>query len=211
MTATSFDLFDTLVDADLPDDPAAAVGRELVDRGVDLPSDWETAYDETHIDPPEGAAVPLPAHVSAALASRGVDAPGNAPRRAVVAAFDPAVQTREGAARAVATAAERGPVGVLADAAAPQLARRTLIRAEIDRDLLDATVSTAACGWEPTRPEAFETLARRLGVDCGELVHVGRGERGVRDAGGQFRNLDGERSLSGLASEWQTMSGRDGE
>jgi hypothetical protein len=111
----------------------------------------------------------------------------------------------------VATAADRGPVGVLADAAAPQLARRTLIRAEIDRELVDATISTAACGWEPTRPEAFETLARRLGVDCEALVHVGRGERGARDAGGQFRNLGGDRSLTGLVDEWQTASGAGGE
>jgi len=208
VTATSFDLFGTLVDADLPDDPAAAIGHELRERGVDLPPDWATAYRETHIDPPEGAAVPLPAHVSAALATRGVDAPQNAPRRAVVAAFDPAVETRDGAARAVAAAAERGPVGVLADAAVPQLARRTLIRAEIDRELVDATVSTAACGWELSRPEAFETVARRLGVDCAALTHVGRGERGVRAAGGQFRDLDGNWSLSRFASEWESAPGR---
>jgi hypothetical protein len=172
VTATSFELFGTLVDADLPDDPAAAVGWELADRGVDLPDDWAAAYEETHIDPPEGAVVPLPAHVSAALASRGVEAPDNAPRRAVVAAFDPEVQTREGARAAVAAAADRGPVAVLADAPAPELARRTLIRSGVDRSLVDATVSTAACGWALTHDGAHETVARRLGVE--RVCHVGR-------------------------------------
>ncbi len=203
MTATSFELFGTLVDADLPDDPAVAVGRELIDRGVDLPSDWETAYDETHIDPPAGAVVPLPAHVSAALASRGVDAPDNAPRRAVVAAFDPEVQTREGAQAAVAAAADRGPVAVLADAPAPELARRTLIRSEIYRSLVDTTVSTAACGWALSHDGAHETVARRLDAD--RVCHVGRvavDRAGARDVR--------ETSLLALAQEWRGVTNGDG-
>ncbi len=52
MSATSFALFDTLVEADLPSDPAAAVGDELRARGVDVPDDWTAAYRETHIDAP---------------------------------------------------------------------------------------------------------------------------------------------------------------
>ncbi|MEZ3142474.1 HAD family hydrolase [Halobaculum sp. MBLA0143] len=196
MTANSFELFGTLVDADLPDDPARAVGRELADRGVDLPADWATAYDETHIDPPAEAVVPLPAHVSAALGSRGVDAPDNAPRRAVVAAFDPEVRTREGASEALAAAADRGPVAVLADAPAPELARRTLIRADLDRSLLDATVSTAACGWALTAPEAHETVARRLGAE--RVVHVGRAAVDREQA----RDVT-ETPLPALAREWR--------
>lgn len=195
MTATSFELFGTLVDVTLPDDPAAAVGRELADRGVALPDDWAAAYEETHIDPPAGAVAPLPAHVSAALASRGVDAPGNAPRRAVVAAFDPEVQTREGAQAAVAAAADRGPVAVLADAPAPELARRTLIRSAVDRSLVDATVSTAACGWALTHDGAHETVARRLDAD--RVCHVGRVAVDRTNA----RDVT-ETPLPALAREW---------
>jgi len=90
----TFDLFGTLVDAGTPADPAAAVAAELRDRGVAVPDDWSAAYREPHIDAPPGAEVPLPAHVARALDSRGVDAPANAPRRAVVAAFDPDVERR---------------------------------------------------------------------------------------------------------------------
>ena len=84
--AVSFDLFGTLVErVDAGEEaPAARVAAELVARDVAVPDDWAAAYRERHIDAPEGAEVPLPAHVSAALASRGVDAPGNAARRAVV-------------------------------------------------------------------------------------------------------------------------------
>lgn len=188
MTATTFALFGTLVDADFPDDPAAAVAEELAVRDVAVPDDWATAYAETHVDAPEGAEVPLPAHVSAALSSRGVDAPNNAPRRAAVAAFDPEVETREGAVDVIATAAERGPVGILADAAAPELVRRTLIRAAFDRESFDAIVSSAACGWQKPHPRAFETAARRLDVDPADLVHVGDddADAGVERVDGTF-------------------------
>lgn len=180
--AVTFGLFGTLVAVDWPDDPAAAVGRALEERGVAVPDDWATAYGERHVDAPPGAEVPLPAHVAAALASRGVDAPGNAARRAVVSAFDPAVRTRDGAVAAVAAAAERGPVGVVADCRVPQLARRTLVRSAVDRDHLDAVVTSAACGWRPSHPRAFEVAAERLGCSPAGLVHVG-GDGGAADAG----------------------------
>ena len=100
--AVSFDLFGTLVEVTRPSDPAAAVADELRERGVAVPPDFGDAYREMHVDAPDGAEVPLPAHVSAALASRGVDAPNNAARRAVVAAFDPEVDRRSGALDAIA-------------------------------------------------------------------------------------------------------------
>ncbi|WP_158057899.1 HAD family hydrolase [Halorussus halophilus] len=176
--AVAFALFDTLVEAKFPKHPAEAIAAELENRDVAVPDDWQDAYHETHIDPPEGAEVPLPAHVSRALASRGVTAPGNAPRRAVVSAFDPEVETREGAVEAVEAASERGPVAVLSNCRVPELARRALIRSEVDRDAFDAVVTSAACGWRVPHPKAFENCAEQLGVAPDEL---------------RYANCDGER------------------
>ncbi|UIP00478.1 HAD family hydrolase [Halobaculum sp. CBA1158] len=189
VSATSFALFDTLVEADLPPDPAGAVGEELRARDVPVPDDWADAYDETHVDAPAGAEVPLPAHVSRALASRGVDAPGNAARRAVVAAFDPSVRTRAGAVEAVAAAGERGPVGVFANCAVPELVGRVLVRSDLARDDFDAVVSSVACGWRAPDPRAFERVADALGVDAARLTHVGSDPEvggGVTACGGRF-------------------------
>ncbi len=206
--AVTFDLFGTLVDAERPDDPAAAVARELRERGVAVPDDWGDAYRERHVDAPEGAAVPLPAHVSAALSDRGVDAPDNAPRRAVVAAFDPTVERRPGAAAAVAAAAERGPVGVCSNCAVPELVGRTLVRADL-RGCFDAVVSSVGCGWRKPDPRIFETVADRLAVGTDDLVHVGDDERtdgGVAAVGGRFVDV-AETPLSDLPA---TLSGEGG-
>ncbi|MFC6826550.1 HAD family hydrolase [Halopelagius fulvigenes] len=187
--AVSFDLFGTLVSVDRTADPAAAVAAELRERGVAVPDDWAAAYGEVHVDAPEGAEVPLPAHVAAALRSRGVEVPANAARRAVVAAFDPDVETRPGAAEAIAAAAERGPVGLLSNCSVPELVARTTIRADFDRDAFDATVTSVACGWRKPHPEAFRTLANRLGVAPETLVHVGddpEADGGVEAVGGRF-------------------------
>ncbi|MFC4449043.1 HAD family hydrolase [Halorussus aquaticus] len=186
--AVSFDLFGTLVEAERPADPAEAVGAALRERGVAVPDDWADAYREVHVDAPEGAEVPLMAHVSAALASRGAEAPGNAARRAVVSAFDPAVETREGAVEAVEAASERGPVAVLSNCAVPQLARTALIRSDLDREAFDAVVTSVACGWRKPDPRAFETCADRLGVPVADLVHVGddpETDGGIADCGGE--------------------------
>ncbi|WP_254536939.1 HAD family hydrolase [Halomarina litorea] len=187
--AVSFDLFGTLVSVRTPEDPARAVARELASRGVAVPDDWATAYRERHVEAPQGAEVPLPAHVARALASREVDAPGNAPRRAVVAAFDPEVTTRPGAPEAVAAAADVGPVALCSNCSVPELAARTLIRSEVDRSLFDATVTSVACGWRKPSEQMFERVADALGVPPAPLVHVGddpRTDGGIEAVGGRF-------------------------
>jgi FMN phosphatase YigB (HAD superfamily) len=186
--AVSFDLFGTLVAVEYPDDPAALVAAELRKRDVAVPDDWGDAYREVHIDAPEGAEVPLPAHVSAALASRGVSAPGNAPRTAVIAAFDPDVRVRAGAHEAVEAAAARGPVGLLSNCAVPELVARTLIRADF-WGAFDALTSSAACGWRKPHPTAFETHAEALGVAPAALTYVGdtpATDGGIEALGGTF-------------------------
>ncbi len=183
----SFDLFGTLVTADRPDDPAAAVATELEKRDVAVPDDWADAYAEPHVDAPEGAEVPLPAHVSRALASRGVDYEHNAARRAVVAAFDPTVETRPGALEAVDAARERGPVALCSNCSVPELVGRTLVRSEFERDDFDAIVTSVGCGWRKPAPEIFEQTADRLGVAPDELIHVGDdpdADGGVEAVGG---------------------------
>jgi FMN phosphatase YigB (HAD superfamily) len=189
--AVSFDLFGTLVDAETPDDPAAAVAEELRARDVSVPSDFDAAYREIHIDAPEGAEVPLPAHVAAALASRGVDAPNNAARRAVVSAFDPTVTRREGALAAVDAAAERGPVGLCSNCSVPELVGRTLVRADL-RGAFDTVVTSVGCGWRKPDARAFEAVAGGLDVEIGSLVHVGddpNADGGIEAAGGRFLDV----------------------
>ena len=189
--AVTFDLFGTLVRVDRLDDPAAAVARELRERGVTVPDDWADAYTEPHVDAPEGAEVPLPAHVARALASRGVDAPQNAARRAVVAAFDPDVVVVDGAHEAVAAARDYGPVGLLSNTSVPELARRVLVRADL-RGEFDAVVTSIACGWRKPDARAFETVARQLDCAPAELVHVGDDpaiDGGVEAVGGTFLDV----------------------
>jgi hypothetical protein len=173
-----------LCSLDRPGDEAAALAAELRGRGVPVPADWHEAYREDHLDAPAGAATPLPARVSAALRSRGVDpAAGedNALRRATIAALDPAVETREGATAVVGAAARQGAVGVLSAATVPERARRALIRAEFDRERVDATVTAAGCGWRPDDARALETLAATLGAEPAVLVCVAR-DPAVADA-----------------------------
>lgn len=200
--ALSFDLFGTLVAVERPPDPAGAVAAELAARGVPVPDDWAAAYGESHVDAPPGAEVPLPAHVAAALSSRGIEPEDNAVRRAVVAAFDPAVETRPGAREAVRAAADRGPVGVLSNCSVPDLAGRVLVRSELDRDAFDAIVTSAGCGWRKPDGRAFESLARRLDVPPAALVHVGDdpdADGGIEAVGGRFVDVR-EVGLGGLPS-----------
>ena len=188
VVAVSFDLFGTLVVAETPDDPAAAVAEALAERGVSVPPDFEDAYCEVHVDAPAGAEVPLPAHVAAVLSARGVDAPNNAARRAVVAAFDPTVTRRDGALEAIEAAAERGPVGLCSNCSVPELVGRTLVRADL-RGRFDTVVTSVGCGWRKPDPRAFEAVAAGLGVEAETLVHVGddpETDGGIEAAGGQY-------------------------
>lgn len=184
----SFDLFGTLVTATTPPDPATAVASELRNRGVSVPEDWGTAYRTPHVDAPDAAEVPLPAHVAAALRSRGVTAPDTAVRRAVIAAFDPEVRRRPGVDAALDAAREHGPVGCCSNCSVPELVSRTLVRADL-RSAFDAVVTSAACGFRKPHSRPFETVARELGTEPGALVHVGDDpdtDGGIDALGGRF-------------------------
>lgn len=192
--AVSFDLFGTLVRAPKPADPARAIAAELESRGVDVPDGWAGAYRTPHIESPEGAEIPLPAHVARALASRGVETPGNAARRATVAAFDPTVETLTGASEAIEAAREHGPVGLLSNCSVPELVSRTLIRSELSRSEFDAVVSSVGCGWRKPHRKSFEAVATELGATPEELIHVGDSpgaDGGIEACGGRAIVLDG--------------------
>jgi FMN phosphatase YigB (HAD superfamily) len=212
--AVSFDLFGTLVVVDRSGDPASAVAEALRKRDVRIPDDWAEAYREPHVDAPEGAEVPLPAHVAAALQSRGIEVPDNAARRAVVSAFDPAdsdVALRDGAREAVERAGAQGPVGLCSNCAVPELVPRTLIRAGL-RGSFDAVVTSVACGWRKPDSRIFETLADQLDVDPASLVHVGddpRTDGGVEAVGGRFCDLN-ETPLSEIVFATGTEIDSDG-
>jgi len=184
----SFDLFGTLVTASMPDDPAAAVAAELRNRGVAVPDDWTAAYRTPHLDVPADAEIPLPAHVAAALRSRGVASSDGVVRRAVIAAFDPNVRRREGVGAALDAARGRGPIGLCSNCSVPELVPRTLVRADL-RGAFDAVVTSAACGFRKPHPGPFETLATDLGVEASDLVHVGddpEADGGIEALGGRF-------------------------
>ncbi|THE65567.1 HAD family hydrolase [Salinadaptatus halalkaliphilus] len=203
----SFDLFGTLIAVDQPTDPATAVATELEARNIPVPDDWGDAYTEVHVDSPAGAEVPLPAHVARALDSRGIDADHNAARRAVVAAFDPTVETRDGALEAIETARAYGPVAICSNCSVPELVGRTLVRAAFGRDDVDAVVSSVGCGWRKPAPEIFERTAAALDVAPEALIHVGddrRTDGGVESVGGQVVLLE-ETPLTAVPARLETL------
>jgi FMN phosphatase YigB (HAD superfamily) len=186
----SLDLFGTLVSVDRPDDPAAALARELDRRGLSVPDDWAAAYSERHLDVKERAERPLSEHVVAALASREpivrqeirptVEA-------AVSDAFAVDAQPRSGAKRAVEGLSNRRPLGVLSNCAVPGLATRALDSAGIDTTAFEAVVTSVGCGWRKPDRRAFEAVAGKLGVDVEKLLHIGddaRTDGGITAAGG---------------------------
>lgn len=175
-TATSFDLFGTLVDVDMPSNPATVVAHELEARDVTVPPDWEDAYRRSQIDAPIGLEVSLPAHVRAVLQDCGIDVPphdGDVILTAVKSAFEPIVRTRDGAQAAIRAASDRGPVGVLSNCSVPGLVERTISRSTLDSGSFDAIVSSVDCGWRKPDPRAFESIAGRLDVTVANLRHVG--------------------------------------
>jgi FMN phosphatase YigB (HAD superfamily) len=190
--ATTFDLFGTLVHAPKPANPAQSIATELESRGVTVPEAWDEAYSTPHIDAPEGAEIPLHVHVARALAACGVDAPENAARRAVIAAFDPEVRAREGATDALEAAREHGSVGVLSNCSVPELVRKTLIRAGFSGEF-DAVVSSTNCGWRKPHCKAFKAVAAELGVGIEEITHIGdspEADGGIEACGGRAILLD---------------------
>ncbi|MFC7097602.1 HAD family hydrolase [Halobaculum marinum] len=176
VAAVSFDLFGTLVNADRPADPATAVARELRERGVTVPDDWAAAYAEPHLDYDDGGERPLHHHVAAALASRTSLAEREVVDDAAVAvraAFDAPVETRDGAVEAVATLAERYPVGVCSNCSVPGLVQRTLDRSALDPGAFETVTASVDCGWRKPDRRAFATVADGLGVPVDSLLHVG--------------------------------------
>ena len=201
--AVSVDLFGTLVEAERPSDPAAAVAAELRDRGVAVPDDWADAYAEPHLNYDPGVERPLHHHVAAALASRtGVDTRDVVDESvaAVRAAFDRPVRTREGAVDAVAALGADRPVGVLSNCSVPGLVERTLARSGLDPATFDAVTVSVACGRRKPDRRAFEAVADDLGVPVDRLLHVGDDpatDGAVADHGGSFVSVD-EVSLADL-------------
>lgn len=184
----SFDCFGTLVTADRPDGPAVAIAEELQARGVEVPADWPQVYREQQLDAPTGVETPLPAHVRAALVSRGIEPRDDAVRRAVIAALDPDVETREGAGQAVDAAAKRGPVAICSNCSVQRLARRALERSTIELDTFETIVTSVDCGWRKPDRRIFERTANRLDVPLDELVHVGddpHADGGLEEYGGR--------------------------
>lgn len=185
--AVSFDLFGTLVSVDRTDDPATAIAHELEERGVSVTNDWDDRYRRPTVDAPAGAEIPLPAHVSRALADAGVEWEGNVVRRAVIAAFDPVVETRDGAREALEAAKSYGPVALCSNCSVPELVGRTLIRSDLSRTDFDVIVSSVACGWRKPAPEIFQITATQLEVPVSSLIHVGddpRTDGGITAIGG---------------------------
>ncbi len=182
--AVSFDCFGTLVTADRPGEPWAAVASALADRGVPVPDDWAAAYRQSHREYDPGREAPLDEHVRLALASRGVDVDRETAREATLAAFDGPVSRRPGAAAALAAARERGPVAVCSNCSVPGLVERTLARVGLDAD---AAVTSVDCGWRKPHERIFRATADALGASVAELCHVGddpRTDGGAERAGG---------------------------
>jgi FMN phosphatase YigB (HAD superfamily) len=199
---TTFDLFGTLVAAERPDDPAAAVADALAERDVHVPEDWTAAYREPHEEVQRGAERPLPVHVADALESRGVDAPRDVVREATLTAFDRRVKRRDGALDAIDAASERGSIGVLSNCSVPGLVERALARADLDT-AFDAVVPSVDCGWRKPDERAFAAVADALDATPDSLVHVGDDpatDRGVEALGGRAV-LVTETSLADLARE----------
>ncbi len=180
-TATSFDLFGTLVDAETPDNPADAIATELAARDIDIPPEWQEAYRTPQFDVPEGRESPLPKHVQAIVGGEQAVV-----AEAVLAAFDRSVRVREGATAAIETAADRGPVGILSNCSVPGLVGRTLARSPLDASVFDAVVVSVDCGWRKPDERAFEAVAAELGCPVSALIHIGddpETDGGARAAG----------------------------
>lgn len=190
--AVSFDCFGTLVSMPRPPSPAAAIGGELASRGVAVPDDWEAAYAEPHLDPPERAERSIPTHARAALSSRGIDAEPSVVASAVLDAYDREAERLPGAAEALA--AVDAPVGVLSNCAVPGLVPRTLSQVDL-LDPFEAVVTSIEIGWRKPDRRPFAAIADELAVPVGALVHVGdqrEVDGGIERYGGRYLHVDGD-------------------
>jgi len=183
------------------------VATELAKRDVTVPDDWADAYAEPHVDAPDGAEVPLPAHVSPRARGCGVDYEHNAARRAVVAAFDQPSKPNQERSRAVDAARERGrwrSVRTAASGVGRADARQIRLRARRfrrDRDERRLWLAQA-------RPEIFELTADELGVAPADLIHVGddpEADGGIEAVGGTALVLE-ERSLADVPARLATVA-----
>lgn len=206
IAGVSFDLFGTLVEIVAPHDPVTSIASELERRGIDVPDDWEDALSELHVDAAPTQEIPLPEHVTATLDSRGFDTNGSETRHrieeAVLAAFDVDIRRRPGALEAVDAAKMHGPVGILSNCSVPGLARRTLEQTGIDNASLNATVTSIQLGWRKPDRRAFLGVARELGIEIEELLHVGDDHRtdGAAEEFGAKAFMIDERSLPEIAA-----------
>lgn len=178
----SFDLFGTLVRADRPAEPWSAVEKQLRERGVALPQDWEEAYRESHLDTEPGRECSLRAHTVAALEDRDVAVDPDVVGEALLRAFDGPVEVRPGAVATLEAASERGAVGLLSNCSLPGLVDRTLSRADLP-PVFDAVVTSVGCGWRKPHDQAFAAVATELDTRPADLVHVGDDPR--TDGGGR--------------------------
>ncbi len=206
--AVSFDLFGTLVVADRPSEPAAAISAELAAEGIQTPADWSTVYRHRHTSVPDGRQLPLSDHVQAALHSRDIDAPIESIRTAVCRAFDRPVETVPGATQALAIAAECGPVGLYSNCSVPDLVPTVLSRSTIDPAVFDVIHSSVDTEWRKPAPEAFERLAADLDVGVEQLVHVGdspQADGGIESLGGTALLIETE-ALSTVLDELSALA-----
>lgn len=166
----SFDCFGTLVIADRPEEPWAAVADELTVRDIAVPDEWESTYRSSHREYERGAEAPLDEHVRLALASCGIEIDERVARETTLAAFDTPVTVREGAREALTSAREHGPVAVCSNCSVPGLVDRTLDRADI---AVDQVRTSVGCSWRKPHPAIFEATADALGAPLDALAHVG--------------------------------------
>lgn len=181
--AVSFDCFGTLVTADRPGEPWAAVANELRERDVRVPDDWESVYRSSHREYDRGAEAPLDEHVRLALASRDVEVSPGTAHEATLAAFDGDVSVRDGARQALDAARDHGPVSVCSNCSVPGLVERTLDRADVS---VDFVVTSVDCGRRKPHHQIFEATATALDCSLASLVHVGddaRTDGGAERAG----------------------------
>ena len=180
--SVTFDLYGTLVTANRPAEPWAAVAAQLDARDVSIPDDWESAYRSGHVETEPLEELSLIDHTIAALRSRGVNASRPVVRESLLAAFVGPINVADGAIDAIAAASALGPVGILSNCSLPGLVDATLDRAGL-RSETDAVVTSVGCGWRKPHDRAFEAGADALGTTCDNMIHIGDDAR--TDGGGR--------------------------